>query len=184
MKRHLLFFKSICLLVFILGMVSCKKEEKVIEESVTLTLRVGVYKNDTIQVFYIKKTDDSYSEELSIKQFVEGKNELQTIDYVLPVGVKPKNIRIDLGERANYHDSIRIENVIIKYKDLALDGSRGEYKAWFTPNENIYFDSDSLVYKFQLHNDMFDPQLNGNQLLNTKIVKLFPPDVNERYFNE
>lgn len=146
----------------------------------TITLRMGVYKNDTIQVFYIKKTDDSYSEELSIKQFVEGKDELQTLNYVLPVGVKPKNIRIDFGERANYHDSIRIENVILKYRDLALDGSRGAYKEWFTPNENIYFDSDTLVYRFQIHNDIFDPQLNGNQLLNTKIIKLFPPDVNEQ----
>lgn len=184
MKRQFYFLKSVCLLVLMLGIVSCKKEEKVIAESMTITLRLGVYKNDTIQVFYIKKTDDSYSEELSIKQFVEGKNELQTLNYELPVGVKPKNIRIDLGETANYHDSIRIEDVILKYRDLALDGSRGAYKAWFIPNENIYFDSDTLVHRLQIHNDIYDPQLNGNQLLNTKIIKLFPPDVNEQYFNE
>lgn len=161
-------------------LLSCNQSDKIIRESLIVTVDLYIYKNDTIQLFYIEKTDDAYTEELSIKQFAEGKNQLQTLRYEIPSGIKPKNIRIDLGERLNYHDSIKIQNITFKYKDLILDGSNGKYKQWFDPNKNIYFGQDSLVYKMNIQDDFYDPQLNGNKTLNKKIVKLFPPDIYER----
>lgn len=180
MNLRSFFLKSYGLFFLISGIISCNQSDKIIRESLVVNIELYVYKNDTIQIFYSEKTDDAYTEELSIKKYVEGKNKMQTLRYELPIGVKPKNLRIDLGEQPNYHDSIRIESVSFKYRDLILDGKNGAYKKWFIPNENIYFDKDTLIYKFRVQGDIYDPQLNGNKTLNSKLVKLFRPDIYER----
>jgi len=165
-------------LIFVFS--SCNQPDKTIKESLYVSIDLHIYKNDTIQLFYIDETDNSYTESLSIKQFVEGKNELQTLRYKLPIGVKPKNIRIDLGERSNYHDSIQINNISFSYRDLVLDGNNGKYKEWFDFNQNIYWGTDTLVYKLKVESNFYDPQLNGNKVLNSKLIKLFPPHIYER----
>src|SRR5690606_2355589 len=91
------------ILTLIFCFISCNKTNQIIKESLYVNIDLHIYKNDTIQLFYITETDNSYTEALSIKQFVEGKDELQTLRYQIPVGLKPKNVRIDLGERKNYH---------------------------------------------------------------------------------
>src|SRR5690606_1609011 len=171
---------SLGILTLIFSAFSCNHSSKTITESLQVSIDLQIYKKDTIQLFYITETDNSYTEALSIKQSVEGKDELQTLRYKLPVGVKPKNIRIDLGERSNYHDSIQINNISFSYRDLVLDGNNGKYKEWFDFNQNIYWETDILVYKLKVENNFYDPQLNGNKVLNSKLVKLFPPHVYER----
>lgn len=168
------------ILTLIFCFISCNKTNQIIKESLYVNIDLHIYKNDTIQLFYITETDNSYTEALSIKQFVEGKDELQTLCYQIPVGLKPKNVRIDLGERKNYHDSINIKNISFSYRNLVLDGNNGKYKEWFDFNQNIYWETDTLVYKLKVKDNFYDPQLNGNKVLNSKLVKLFPPDIYER----
>jgi hypothetical protein len=171
---------SLGILTLIFSAFSCNHSSKTITESLQVSIDLQIYKKDTIQLFYITETDNSYTEALSIKQSVEGKDELQTLRYKLPIGVKPKNIRIDLGERSNYHDSIKIENISFRYRDLVLDGNNGKYKNWFDFNQNIYWETDTLTYKLKVVDNFYDPILNGNKVLNSKLVKLFTPHIYER----
>lgn len=171
---------SLGILTLVFSAFSCNHNSKTITESLHISIDLHIYKNDTIQLFYITETDNSHTESLSIKQSVEGKDELQTLRYKLPIGVKPKNIRIDLGERSNYHDSIKIKNISFRYRDLILDGNNGKYKNWFDFNQNIYWETDTLTYKLKVVDNFYDPVLNGNKVLNSKLVKLFTPHIYER----
>jgi hypothetical protein len=135
------------------------------------------YQDGDVQLFYKLNTDDRYWEKYSQKQSVKQNDLLQTLAFELPKGIRPKNLRIDLGEREN--DSIRVENIRLRYKNLELNGNHGVYKSWFAFNQNMVVGKDSLTFHLKKVAGFFDPQLNGNQLLNSKLVKLFPPDVNE-----
>lgn len=135
------------------------------------------YQDGNVQLFYKLNADDRYCEKYSLKQPVKQNDSLQTLSFELPSGIRPKNLRVDLGEKEN--DSIRVESMRLCYKNLELNGSRGVYKSWFTFNQNMVVGKDSLTFHLKKVAGFFDPQLNGNQLLNSKLSKLFPPDVNE-----
>lgn len=137
------------------------------------------YKDNTIQLFYKKKADDRYFEEFSLKKRIKGSTFLQHLIFELPYGIRPKNIRIDLGENENENDSIKIENIRFQYKNCIINGDNGVYKSWFFFNGNLIKGKDSLTFHLKKINTVFDPQLNGNQILNSKLAKLFPPDINE-----
>ncbi|WP_353097714.1 hypothetical protein [Empedobacter brevis] len=172
-----IFLFGFCMSLIILG---CEQKKPIVEESLIVRLKMSVYKDDSLQLFYLLNADDSYSEELSIKKFVKGLNSIQNIEFILPPRVKPKNLRIDFGDKKNYHDSIGLYNVSLIYRNHKLSAKDGEYKQWFVTNEDIYFDSDSLLYRFKSKQHSFDPQIRGNELFNKKIVKLFTPDIYER----
>lgn len=180
MGRQFHFFKLTFSVIAILLMSSCNQSDRLISESLIVTLDLEAHKNDTIQLFYILKTDDGYTESLSIKKQIEGKLGLQKLSFQLPETIKPKNIRIDLGSRSGYQDSIRITSINFRYRDQVLDGNNGLYKKWFIPNSNISVSRDSLVYILQAKDEVHDPYLEGNELLNAKLIKLFPPDIYER----
>lgn len=180
MGRYVHFSKLPFAIIVILLVSSCDQSDRIIRESLIVTLDLEVYKTDTIQLFYILKTDDGYTESLSIKKNIEGKPGLQKVSFQLPETIKPKNIRIDLGNYVDYRDSIRITSVSFRYRDQVLEGSNGLYKKWFTPNSNISFGQDSLVHILQVKNEVYDPYLKGNEVLNSRLVKLFPPDIYER----
>jgi hypothetical protein len=133
--------------------------------------------DNSIQLFYKLNADDRYYEEYSLKKKIKGKTSSQRLSFELPYGIKPKNIRIDLGENENV--SIKLENIRFKYKNQEIKGDKGLYKSWFVFNENVIRGKDSLTFEIKKVNAIFDPQLNGNRKLNAKLVKLFPPDINE-----
>ena len=135
------------------------------------------YQDGNVQLFYKLNADDRYCEKYSLKQPVKRNDSMQTLSFVLPSGIRPKNLRVDLGEKEN--DSIRVESMKFCYKNLEPNGGRGVYKSWFTFNQNMVVGEDSLTFHLKKVAGFFDPQLNGNQLLNSKLSKLFPPDVNE-----
>jgi hypothetical protein len=156
---------------------SCNGNKK-IKNHFKISIDMIAYQNSTIQVFYKLKADDRYYEEFSLKKNVKASASLQKLIFELPFGIKPKNLRIDLGENEN--DCVRVENMRFRYKNIELNGDHGVYKSWFTFNKNVIEGKDSLTFYMKKVNQFFDPQLNGNRKLNAKLVKLFPPDIYEK----
>lgn len=138
------------------------------------------YQESSMQLFYVINADDSYSEDLSLRKNVKASSQLQRLVFELPLGIKAKNIRIDLGENENENDSVQIQNIRFEYKHQVLNGNQGQYKSWFTFNPNVVAGKNKLTFHLKKANGIFDPQLNGNRVLNAKLVKLFPPDVYEK----
>jgi len=90
-----------------------------------------VYRDNSIQLFYVVNADDSYSEAFSLRRNIKASDKMQRLIFELPLGVKAKNIRIDLGEHGNENDSLQIQNIRFEYKNRVINGSNGLYKAWF-----------------------------------------------------
>lgn len=177
--------KSIALLLWLFFVViisgSCLREQSgSAASSFEVLIDMVAYKKHSIQLFYVTKSDDSYSEELSLRKNISGNGTPQRLIFSLPVGVKVKNIRIDLGEKDNENDSIVIKNILFCYKNLQLNGRGGRYKSWFELNENVVQNRDNNVYYLKKSHGNFDPQLNGNRTLNRQLVKLFPPNIYEK----
>ena len=166
------------LLLFGQIIVSCYKKE-FRKNRLKVSVELISYRDNTIQIFYKTKADDRYFEKYSLVKKIKGSKSLQNLIFELPIGIKPKNIRLDLGENENENDSIRLVNVSFHYKNLVVNGNNGIYKSWFIFNPNVIEGKDSLTYHLKRNNSVFDPQLNGNKKLNTKLVKLFPPDINQ-----
>ena len=158
--------------------VSCYKKEFQ-KNRFKVAVELISYRDNTIQIFYKTKADERYYEKYSLVKKIKGSKSLQNLIFELPIGIKPKNIRLDLGENENENDSIHLVNVSFQYKNLVVNGNYGVYKSWFVFNENVVEGKDSLTYNLKKVNTVFDPQLNGNRKLNAKLVKLFPPDINE-----
>jgi hypothetical protein len=168
----------VLLLLLVLIIVSCHpKKAQNKKNRFTTTIDLTSYHDNTIQLFYKINADDRYYEKYSLKKKIKGSTSLQHLTFELPYGIKPKNIRVDLGEKENV--SVRLENISFKYKNNEIIGEKGLYKSWFVFNENVIKGKDSLTYNLKKVNTVFDPQLNGNRKLNAKLVKLFPPDINE-----
>lgn len=158
---------------------SCHEKNKEIEKNrFKVTIDLIAYKDNSFQLFYKMYPDDSYCEALSYIKKIKGSPSSQQLIFELPHGVKPRNIRFDLGEHEN--DSIRLENISFQYKNRILKGNHGLYKSWFIFNPNVIPGKDSLTFHLKVINSVFDPQLNGNKILNAKLVKLFPPDIDEK----
>jgi hypothetical protein len=172
-------FKILSIMLLLCGqiIVSCYKKEFQ-KNRLKVYVELISYRDNTIQIFYKTKVDDRYFEKYSLAKKIKGSKLIQKLVFELPIGIKPKNIRLDLGE--NQNDSIHLVNVSFQYKNLILDGNNGAYKSWFVFNPNVIEGKDSLTYYLKRNNSIFDPQLNGNRKLNAKLVKLFPPDINEK----
>lgn len=158
---------------------SCNDKTKKEKHSLEATLDVVIYKDEVLQLFYILQTDDGYTEPLSVKTAVKGSPDFQKVNFTLPKGIKPKNIRIDFGEKPGL-DSFKMKEITLQYKDLKLMGERSKFQEWFDFNSNITFDSIKNMYYLKPTSDGFyDPQINGNETLNKRIIKLFPPDIDD-----
>lgn len=103
MKKIILFAFS--LLLFI----SCKNEDKKVEESkegvaekvmdtvFTVTLNATVKKDDSFQIYFRKSGETTYQETSSVFTELKGSDKPQDIVFRLPEGVIPDYIRMDFG---------------------------------------------------------------------------------------
>lgn len=171
----------LCLLLAAQAFLSCRqKQADVPSEPFEVWVDMTAYKDNSIQLFYVTKSDDSYSEEQSLRKNILGSRQSQRLIFKLPKGVKVKNIRLDLGETANENDSIKLENIRFSYRNLELNGAGGAYKSWFVFNDNVVQGKNNQMLYLKKSNNTFDPQLNGNRKLNALLVKLFPPNIYEQ----
>jgi hypothetical protein len=171
----------LCLLFIAQTSLSCRqKQADVPSEPFEVWVDMTAYKDNSIQLFYVTKSDDSYSEEQSLRKKISGSQKSQRLVFKLPKGVKVKNIRLDLGETANENDSIKLENIRFSYRNLELNGAGGAYKSWFVFNDNVVQGKNNQMLYLKKSNNTFDPQLNGNRKLNALLVKLFPPNIYEQ----
>lgn len=179
LSRNNLIFKYSLFFVSFMVILSCNDRSDSKRHSLEATLDIIIYKDEVLQIFYKLKTDDAYLESLSVKQPVTASKDFQKVHFKLPQGIKPKNIRIDFGEKPGL-DSFKIRTISFKYKELQLIGDSKKYQKWFELNPNISYDTINDMYRLHpAHNGFYDPQINGNEILNKRLVKLFPPDIND-----
>lgn len=170
-----MFFK-IFVFNFLFMLLSCNKQNKV-EAQFVINMELVSFNDKEIQIFYLLNVDDSYSEENSIKRFVRGSENVQEISFFLENGIKPKNFRIDFDGPSS--DSIELKSFCFKYNDQFFTGNDEMYLDLFEANINVSYDKEKKMFFFEEFDGFYDPAFVGNQYLNSKIVKLFVPNIYE-----
>jgi len=118
-----------------------------------------VRKNDSIQVFYTTDHTIKFTEKQSFWTKVEGNNKNQTIQFVFPITIQPKQIRIDLGRNTN-NSEIVLNKISFSYFKANLEAKGEEIYWYFRPDENnTLLDKKSGILK-----RIDSTQINGPSL--------------------
>lgn len=149
---------------------SCKNENTDLEkDNVTVTIETVFGKNDYLKISYLK--NGTWSDDNTLSKPIYASNQMQKIEFDLPKGIKPENIRFNVGYNPT-QNYVTIKNITIKYKSQIIDGDMGKYSKYFSTNGFIFWDSDYVGYKLAKINNQYDPTLTGNDLLIGKLKKL------------
>ena len=176
-------------LVFLLSLVSCKKEsDKATEgdknntelkETFDVSFNLVIPKDDTFQLYFTEDGTLNFGDDRSIKSVVKGNGMAQDVLFKLPADVLPTNIRLDFGDSAE-QGSVIVNSMKIKYLDGKLEktfvGANKEEMThyFYLLDTQIKYDpSTSTVSMLNPAGQLHDPLMWSNQLLSEEMVKLY-----------
>lgn len=142
------------------------KEKKEIQYSddFSITLKVKVDKKDVFQIFYKEDVAEFYRENESLSKSIAPASEFQDFEIILPEDVYPYNFRFDFGINSE-QESIQIESLTLKYKKGTYEILGKDIPKYFSLNEGVTMDSDSLTFLLKMHNRetrmVYDPFMIG-----------------------
>ncbi|MCG2610370.1 hypothetical protein LZZ90_02470 [Flavobacterium sp. SM15] len=159
--------------LFILSLFSsCKNGENTEAEgkdNVSIVIETVFAKNDYLQIYYLVKGSE-WSDANSVSKPIYASNEMQTVDFELPKGIIPENLRIDLGTNPT-QNNVTIKNITVKYKSHVVNGDFGNYSKYFAPNIFVTWDPEYVGHKLIKVDNQYDPFIIGNDLLVSKLKK-------------
>jgi len=163
-------------IIFIIFFSSCKnkfeKDKEHYFNRFKITLNYKIEQNDIIQVFYASKTADNYSEKKSIIKEAKKDSIYKQILFVLPKGVIPAKIRIDLGENQKVNKiSIKEVKISRNNKQFVIDSTMIKY--FFSPNKYLKYNTHNNIFTTKIISEKTDPYLLSTPLLNKKLEILF-----------
>lgn len=168
-----------------LTLLSCKKEAdkstenggavtEVKQEVFTITLNAVVAKDDSFQIFYKEKVDDSvpFEDKNSIYAEVKGSDKAQDIVFKLPENVLAQQIRLDYGINKE-QSPIKINSFKVKYfdKEINIDG-KDFFKHFIFNESTVKIDPQTSTLTPILANGNYDPMCYSEKLLNDKLIEL------------
>ncbi|MBC7525384.1 MAG: hypothetical protein H7239_13225 [Flavobacterium sp.] len=169
------------LLLVAVSLISCKKEGKAEEKSLTpapelftFTLNAIVKEDDDFQIFFKEDNDPQspFKEENSVWVGVKGNENAQDIELKLPESVYPTQIRFDFGQKE--HKEILVNSLKVAFKDKSFTLKGTEFFNFFTPDENfVKVDKTaSKILPVKQKNNKFDPMLYSNTDFTTELTKI------------
>jgi hypothetical protein len=179
-------FKIATIIALSLCLFSCKKEidsqEKKSEEVTNIAkddlFRVGfnliVNKDDNMHLYYTIDGSINFEEENSVWMPVKGSDKPQDVVFVLPEGVIPSLVRIDLGFGKNEAQSdVDLKSFTLSYMGKSEVISGQEMFKYFTPFEG-YTDIEpgTTILKRHKKDQASGPILYPQTALSDKINKV------------
>ena len=130
--------------LFIMALVSCKKEEKTAEPEVKkevstlfkVTLDVNVKKDDSFHLFYTEDGSSNFTEESSVWVEFKGSPNDQSVTFNLPENTIPTNLRLDFGVNKE-QEEMTIKNFKMEYAGKISEAQGANFFNLFGPNEAI-----------------------------------------------
>ena len=134
--------------------ISCndsKKEEQAEKPLKEVKLNVFEVELDVVStnenMFVLHFLDGSnqwFNDEQAIWQGVKGNTEAQKVVLSLPDGVKPQDLRLDFCFE-KVCGPVQINSVTLKYHDSMFKIVSKDFLEYFTPNEFIQFNAESMT---------------------------------------
>lgn len=178
MKRIILIVFCICLFV------SCKNENKPLDENAevaekkvidtlfTITLNTTIKKDDSFQIYYRTASQPTYIETNSFFTEFKGSDKPQDIVFRMPDGIIPDYIRLDFGTNKD-QDPIIINNFKMSYfgKVFETKGS-GIFNYLLVAQKTATVDKDKSVLLPLTVDGIHDPQATSEKALYDEIQKI------------
>jgi hypothetical protein len=159
----------LCVTIFIF---SCEKESS--SNSLKITLDAVIQKSDSIAIYYTTDNSVAFHKESSYWIDVKGNKKNQTISFVFPDSIKPKQIRIDFG-RNKKQPEIILNEIAFFYKKERFTAKGEEVYFLFRVDEsNTVIDKLVGSLKRKEPNQATGPSLypKGDKLYN-KLCQLY-----------
>ncbi len=154
------------LIVLILISFSCKeKSNKIVEEKqsavkinsyLSVTLKAVVTEDDEFHLYYSEDVFGQYQPENFVKVAVKASVERQEIIFILPDGVYPIKLRMDVGSKAHL-TPIQIEQIKLSsgLNEKIIDSST--FNSIFKPNKYLEKIDGSNSYSRTPIDGVYDP---------------------------
>lgn len=125
--------------------VGCKDEKSVdnlevvnteeVDNIFRVTLKVIVKKQDDFALFYTEDGTVNFFDVKPIWSGVKGSDSEQEVNFTLPEGVYPTQLRFDLGLKEN-QENVVIKGVKISYKGKIFESNGADFFTYFRADEN------------------------------------------------
>lgn len=164
--------KNIIFICIIIFTVSCEKESA--SNSLKLKLDAVIQKSDSLAIYYTTNKSVAFHKEASYWIDVKGSKKNQTISFVFPDSIKPKQIRIDFG-RNKKQPEIILNEISFSYKENRFSAKGEEVYFLFRVDEsNTIIDKLIGSLKRKEPNQATGPSLypKGDKLYN-KLSRLY-----------
>lgn len=129
-------------------------------------MKVKILKPDMVQIYYNESDDSQYVSTDFVEKWVSGTENWQVLKFVLPKGIYPTHLRLDLGRNPSA-EYVLLNGISISYENknthtFTID----EIKTFFRPNANLNIidENGSLRLEFINKTGKFDPYLSSNNL--------------------
>jgi len=162
--------KGVCTLLFVFFFctISCKENKQGNNDDIFKVLvNIKVKEKDEFHLFYIENSiEEGYKEEKKVTYPIVGMSDFQTIEFILPPGVLPKNFRIDVGANRN-ETLIEIEEVRLILNQNEIIINNRVFNRFFKPN--VYIERTQNGFMRRIVKGRYDPFFMSTALLNKKI---------------
>lgn len=157
--KKLLFPLAISVLSFLISFYILNGKQS--PENITLKIEAIVQEDDSFQLFYLTDSkNESFSEEKSLFTEIKGSQEIQTIEFSLPIDLVIDSMRIDLG--------VNSSQKLISVKNIELSAMNESIKysplGSFTSNPYITIQNGDFITSSI--EQIYDPYIVSN--FNTK----------------
>lgn len=138
------------------------------KETFIVTLKGVFEKDDTFGLFYTENETEKFSADQLVTTKFSAQKGIQDIVLETPRGVYPLTFRLDFGSNRE-QSKIKIYECILNYEGNSYTIEGKNLKKYFTFNDGIKMESDSLTFSLKTFNfkgkDVYDPYIKGNKNL-------------------
>ncbi|WP_350293395.1 hypothetical protein [uncultured Croceitalea sp.] len=159
--------RKIILVICFLSLLCCKKGkrenqtispqiEQFKQAKLELIIEVIVQQDDVFELYYYEQGEKTFSSQNFVYNRINGKNEVQEITFVIPVGIYPERLRIDLGKN-NEQEEMFFNGAKLIFGKKEYVFSKEEINEQFKPSKFMLFDPITRSIKTQSINNRYDP---------------------------
>jgi hypothetical protein len=171
MKTKLI-FSSLILSILLM---SCKddkkldvKDEVVKSNNFEVELDIVIKQDDSLQVFYRDEAIPTFGEDNSIWIAVKGKNEVQTVNFVIPEPIVPTHLRFDLSKN-EVQNPIVLNNFRMMFEGKSYEANDSTM-VFFQTNDQLKYDViNKTLNQVKVEGQSYDPFISSTDLLTSKI---------------
>ena len=154
------------LLLIVLLTVSCKKDEKKVEQEetqesqrpFTVSISMKIKEDDVISLYFKDNTASYFTEDMVVYKNLKKGEGIQDIIFELPEWAVPNDFRFDLSVQTKTQVCY-VDKIHFLYHGKSVEILNKDLEKYLKPNAGVVFNSVDRSYSFKDTNGSYDPFL-------------------------